>query len=623
MGRSKSLQQKIPGLWRVLQYFSPYIRKQRSLLTISFIALIVDVGLRVLEPWPLKFVFDYVLIQDGKPVPFAFMAAIEPVWLLTFSVLAVIVIMGLRALSAYWSTVGLAIVGSRVMLEVRNHLYRHLQQLSLSYHTKARSGDLIVRVSSDASRLQEILITAALPLLVSMMTLLGMVGVMFWMDRDLTLLALLTLPFFGLAANRLSRQIRESSLQQRQQEGAVAATAAESIAAIKLVKALSLQDAFAQLFSQQNQQSLKESVKTQRLAAHLERTVDAVIALGTAIVLWYGSWLALRDALTPGDVLVFLTYLKNAFKPVQNFAKYTGRLAKAAASGERILDVLQETPDVHDLPGAMPAPALQGAVQFEQVSFAYEPGQSLLRTIDLTIQPGQQVAIVGTSGSGKSTLVSLLLRLYDPIAGQILIDGRDIREYTVDSLRSQISVVLQDSLLFAASVHENIAYGMPHFTEADVIAAAQLANAHDFIMNLPQGYDTILGERGATLSGGQRQRVAIARAAIRQTPILILDEPTTGLDQGNESAVIEALQRLSQNRTTFLITHDLYLATRADLVLYLEQGQVLEQGTHAELMQRDGQYAALYQMQTAMREENNPSDNSQPTSDRHKLEARY
>ncbi|ODH00045.1 protein tyrosine phosphatase [Nostoc sp. KVJ20] len=593
--------QNVPGLWGILVYFWPDIRPQYGLILISAIALIADVGLRVLEPWPLKFVFDYVLLRSDKINNIPVIASLEPITLLTFSAVAVLLITGLRALAAYWSTVGLATVGSRVMAKVRNHLYCHLQDLSLAYHTKARSGDLIIRVSSDASRLQEIMITAALPLVVSILTLFGMIGVMFWMNPSLTLLSLFTLPLFWLVTNRLSQRIKDSSLKQRHQEGAVAATAAESIAAIKLVKALSLQDAFARVFAQQNQRSLKESVKTQRLAAHLERTVDAVIALGTAIVLWYGSWLALRDALTPGDVLVFLTYLKNAFKPVQNFAKYTGRLAKAAASSERILDVLNQQPDVYDLPDAIPAPIFRGAVRFDRVHFAYESGQVLLQEINLNIQPGQQVAIVGTSGGGKSTLVSLLLRLYDPTAGRVMIDGRDIREYTLASLRPQISVVLQDSLLFAASIRENIAYGIAGVSDAEIEDATRLANAHDFIQALPQGYDTLVGERGATLSGGQRQRIAIARAAIRQAPILILDEPTTGLDKGNEKAVIDALQQLSENRTTFLITHDLYLATRADMILYLENGQVVEQGTHLELMQQNGRYAALYQVQASLR----------------------
>ncbi|WP_414751932.1 ABC transporter ATP-binding protein [Anabaena sp. CCY 9910] len=591
----------VPGLWEVLVYFWPDIRPQYGLLLVSAIALIADVGLRVLEPWPLKFVFDYVLLRGDRVNTLPLIANLEPITLLTFSAVAVLIITGLRAFAAYGSTVGLAIVGSRVMAKVRNRLYCHLQDLSLAYHTKARSGDLIIRVSSDASRLQEIMITAALPLIVSILSLFGMIGVMFWMNRSLTLLSLITLPFFWLVTNRLSQRIKDSSLKQRQQEGAVAATAAESIAAIKLVKALSLQDAFARVFAQQNQSSLKESVKTQRLAAHLERTVDAVIAMGTAIVLWYGSWLALRDALTPGDVLVFITYLKNAFKPVQNFAKYTGRLAKAAASGERILDVLNQKPDIHDLPDAVPASIFRGAVCFDRVHFAYDSGRVLLEDINLNIQSGQQVAIVGTSGGGKSTLVSLLLRLYEPTSGRVMIDGRDIREYTLASFRSQISVVLQDSLLFAASVKENIAYGIAGVSDAEIEEAARLAHAHDFIQALPQGYDTLVGERGATLSGGQRQRIAIARAAIRQAPILILDEPTTGLDKESEKAVIDALQRLSRNRTTFLITHDLDFATRADIIIYLEHGRIVEQGSHVELLHKNGRYAALYEVQASLR----------------------
>lgn len=591
----------------MLVAFWPQIRQQGALLIISGVALLADVGLRVLEPWPLKIIFDEVLIpaQNGGAKTTG-LAALDPVLLLTAAAISVVGITGLRAIASYWNTVSLAIVGSRVMTQVRNQLYQHLQRLSLGYHSKARSGDLVVRVSSDASRLQEILLTAALPLVVSLLTLAGMVVVMAWLDLSLTLLALTTFPFFWWAASRLSRRIRVVSLQQRQQEGVVAATAAEALTAIKLVQALSLETAFANSFAQQNQRSLEESVETQRLTAHLERTVDVVIAVGTAVVLWYGARLVIRDALSPGDVLVFLTYLKNAFKPVQNFAKYTGRLAKAAACGDRILTVLEQIPEVRDRPQARSAPTFQGIIHLKNLHFGYEPGHEVLNGISLTVQPGQQVAIVGPSGSGKSTLMSLLLRLYDPTNGQVCIDGCDIRDYTLESLRSQISAVLQDSLLFAATLRENIAYGIPGVSNADIEAAARLANAHDFISNLPRGYDTVVGERGTTLSGGQRQRVAIARAAIRRTPILILDEPTTGLDHLNEQAVIETLRRLSRNRTTFLITHNLHLATPSDRIFYLEHGKILEQGTHTDLLRRQGAYAALFRMQSVV------YSNSQP-----------
>ncbi len=590
-------QKSIPSFWRILHRFSPYLQKQSLLLITAGLALFAEVVLRLLEPWPLKFVFDYILI-DAPDKNISILNRFDPVTLLTLSAFGLIAITALRAIASYWSTVSLALASSRILAEIREQLYRHLQCLSLSYHTKARSGDLLVRISTDTTRLQEIVLTAVMPLLVSIMTLLGMIGIMIWIDRDLTLLALITLPFFWFAATRLSERIQQASRQQRWREGAVAATLAESIGAIKLVQALSLQDAFANVFSQANHRSLKESVKTQRLSASLERTVDVVIAIGTALVLWYGAKLTLRDALTPGDVLVFLTYLKQAFKPIQNFAKYTGRLSKAVASGERVLDILDETPEISDSPFAIVAPPFQGYVRFDCVSFAYQTSNPLLKAIELDIKPGQKVALVGTSGSGKSTLLSLLLRLYDPSEGRVMIDGRDIRDYTLKSLRTQISVVMQDSILFAATVWENIAYGVPDATHAQIEAAVRLANAHEFVEALPQGYDTILGERGSTLSGGQRQRLAIARAAIRKAPILILDEPTTGLDKHNEQAVITALESVAQNRTTFLITHDLTLAAHADLILYLENGQILEQGTHSQLIQLNKKYTSLYQMQS-------------------------
>src|SRR5262249_8399170 len=301
---------------------------------------------------------------------------------------------------------------------------------------------------------------------------------------------------------------------------------------------LSLEGIFDQTFSEQNKKSLSEDLKTSRLSAALRRVVEALVALATALVLWYGAWLVLRNELTPGDLLVFLVYLKTGFKSVQNFARYTGRLAKAAVASERVLDILERAPDVCDLPGAVPAPPLRGCVRFQDVSFAYHPGRYVLKHIDFEVSAGQHVALVGPSGIGKSTLVSLILRLYDPVQGRVLIDGHDIRDYTLASLRGQISVVLQDTLLFAASVTDNIAYGTPGATRGEIEAAARLANAHDFIENLPCGYETILSERGVSLSQGQRQRLAIARAAIRKAPILILDEPTTGLDEENEQAVI-------------------------------------------------------------------------------------
>jgi len=610
MGRPLTLRDSLPGLGRLTRRFWPYLGRERPVIVASLLALYVEIGLRLLEPWPLKVVLDRV-VATARGRAFhrlPILDAVDPGTVLALSALAVIVFAGLRALAAYYNTVGFALVGNRVLTTVRSELYSHLQRLSLSFHTGARSGDLIVRVTSDVGLLQDVAVTALLPLFANALTLVGMAAVMIWLNAPLTLLALATGPLFWVFTTRRSRRIRETARRQRQQEGAMAATAAESIGAVKVIHALSLEGTFARAFTGQSRKNLATGVYATRLSAGLERTVDLLIAVGTALVLWFGARLVQRGTMTPGDLIVFLAYLKNAYRPVKDFVKYTGRLAKASAAGERVLDLLDRTPDVRDLPGAVPAPALRGAVRFEGISFAYEPGRPALEQVDCEVQPGQHVALVGPSGSGKSTFVSLILRLYDPTAGRVLIDGRDIRDYTLASLRAQTSVVLQDSILFAATIRDNIAYGAPVAPPEAIEAAARIANAHAFIEALPHGYDTVVGERGVTLSSGQRQRIAIARAAIRRAPVLIFDEPTTGLDGESERAVIEALDRLAQGWTTFLITHDLRLAARADLILYLEDGRVRERGTHGELLQADGRYAALYRVQTVSADRGTPAN---------------
>jgi ATP-binding cassette subfamily B protein len=598
MGR-RTLQDSLPGLRRILAHFWPAIRKHRLVVAGSLAALFAEVALRVLEPWPLKFVFDNVLRVKSRrhKTVFPLIENLDPSTLLVLAALAIVVLSGLRALAAYVTRIGFAEVGNRVLNAARNEVYRHLQSLSLSFHTKAKRGDLVLRVISDINMLKDVTVTAALPLLANVLVLLGMLGMMFLVNWQLALLALATLPVFWFWTTLFSRRIQQAARKQRKRESAMATTAAETLEGIKVVQALGLEEQLAQTFVRRNKASQKQDLKGARLSAGLGRTVGFLIAIATAVVLWYGSRLVLDRELTPGDLLVFLAYLKNAFRPVQDFAKYTGRLAKATAAGERVLNLLDQDPEVADHPGAVAAPAFQGAVGFDGVSFAYEPGHSVLARLDFAVRPGQRVAVVGPSGIGKSTLVNLLYRFYDPVQGRVLIDGHDLREYTLASVRAQISVVLQEAFLFAASVRDNIAFGAPGTSSEAIEAAARLANAHEFILALPQGYDTVLGERGVTLSGGQRQRIAIARAAIRPAPILILDEPGTGLDEENERAVLEALERLAHNRTTFFITHDLQLAARADRILFLEQGQVLEHGTHAELIQASGRYAALYNLQ--------------------------
>jgi ATP-binding cassette subfamily B protein len=418
-----------------------------------------------------------------------------------------------------------------------------------------------------------------------------------WLNLQLSLIAVVIFPLFLITTATMSKRIHQVAKKQRKREGVMATTAAEAIGAIKVVQALSLQSMLEKTFAKQNQKSLNESAQTQKLRAGQERTVEVLVAVATAFVLWRGVQLVMQGSITPGDLLVFITYLKVAFKPMRQLAKYIGQIAKAIASGERIVDLLEIVPEVRDSKWAYAAHSFEGMVEFRGVSFAYENQANTLNNISLTVLPGTTVALVGASGGGKSTLASLLLRLYDPIEGQVLIDGHDIREYTLDSLRKQISIVLQDSILFATTIKDNIAYGCVDATEEQIIAAARLANAHDFIMKLPQGYDTVVGERGATLSGGQRQRIAIARAAVRNSAIVILDEPTTGLDSKNESEVDRALARLIRGKTAFWISHNLRATQTADLIVYIEGGKVLEQGTHHQLMNLGGHYAALYSLQ--------------------------
>lgn len=612
--KTRSLRQSLPVLGRVLGRFWPALRKQRGLVASSIFVIVAEVVLRLLEPWPVSYVLDHVIAlrpAEGKP-PFVDLSQLDPLQVIALAAAALVVVTALRSIARYVSSVGFAITGTRVTNQVRDELFRHLQNLSLSYHSKSKSGDLVVRVISDVGMMRDILVTALIPLLGSLLILAGMFAVMLWMHWQLALIALSTAPLFAFSTLSLGKRIQQVAKRQRHREGRMASTAAESIGAIQTVQALSLSDAFSDSFTAQNEKSLKEGVQGQRLSARLERSVDVLTSISQALVLWFGARAVLRSELTPGELLVFLNYLKNAFRPVRDFAKYAARIAKASAAGERVLDVLDIEPDIRDAPDAVPAPALTGAMRFENLWFGYEADHPILRGLDLSIAPGERVAIVGPSGSGKSTLLSLCLRLCDPSQGRVLFDGEDLRRFTLASLRAQTNVVLQDTLLFATSVRENIAYGNPDAPPEAVELAAQLAHADGFIRELPEAYETLVGERGVTLSRGQRQRIAVARAAIRGAPILLLDEPVTALDEESGAAVMQALNTLSQGHTTLLVTHDLEHASRCDRIVFLEQGRIAESGSHAELLRAGGRYAALYRMQTEASAATTPASEDAP-----------
>ncbi len=583
----------VAGWLTLIRAFHAEIARERRLIWISAAAVLGGVVLRALEPWPLKFIYNALFLGHKHGMSLAVLQRFSPEVQVAIYIASMVVITGLAATFEYVSTVTMGVAASRILADIRGHLFRHLANLSVSFHGRNRTGDLITHVTYDVDRMREVTVSSLLPFLVNVLSLTAMLGVMLWMNWKLGCLVAIVFPVFFLAVDRLMMRIREVAREQRRREGSVASATAEAISSIRTVQALSLQPRFMNIFSVANRRSLQAGNKAQQLSAGLERVIDLLATCTTAVVLWFGVRNVLKGELTPGDLIVFTSYLRTGFKPIRQLAKYLGQIARALASGDRILSLLGTPLEIKDEADAEVATPFKGHIVFENVSFEYEPERVALRNVSFEVKPGQKAVLVGPSGSGKSTIASLLLRLHDPCEGRILIDGRDIRSYTLESLRSHISIVMQDSPLFALSVRDNIALGKTSGTYEEVTAAARIANAHDFVTRMPRGYDTVLGERGATLSGGQRQRIAIARAAIRRAPIVILDEPTTGLDRKNEQEVSAALDRLSEDSTTLLITHDLQSAEHADLVLFLSEGRIVEYGTHESLMRLDREYAAV------------------------------
>ena len=555
----------------------------------------------LLEPWPVKIVVDFAI--QSKKMPGWMIALVSRIGedklaILTFAVAAVALVAVMGALFSYLQNYLTTSVGQRIMHDLRRTVYHHIQRLSLAEHDEKQTGDLISRVTTDIDSIQDFVTTALLGIVTNVLTLLGIVSIMLFASWRFTLVSLAVAPVLFGIVYFFTRRIKTAAREVRKKESALISTVQEVFSSIRVVKAFAREDYEEQRFARQSLDNVEAALEARGMKMMLSPVVDVVVASGTCLMLAYGARMVMANELTVGDLMVFLAYLRMMYKPMRELSKMTDTASKAGVGFERVREILETESAVRDTPRARAARDFKGKIEFDQVSFGYTPNQVVLKDLTFQIEPGQVAAFVGKTGGGKTTIINLIARFYDPISGTVRIDGADIRTFTLKSLRDQISFVLQDTLLFHAPVWQNIAYGRPQASRADIVRAAELARADEFITKMPDGYDTMVGERGVTLSGGQRQRIAIARAVIRNAPILILDEPTIGLDAESEGAVMEALQGLMKRRTSIIIAHHLGTILKADTIFVMKNHALVEQGTHDELLAGGGVYADLYQIQT-------------------------
>ncbi len=565
------------SLRRLFRLVRPQLRPHRLKLLMAAGAMIIATAVEIAAPWPMKVIFDGLLIPQPNPDPItAFMlrATGGGDMLVAAAAIAILAFAIIGGVFAYAQSYLMASAGQRVVAAIRLNLYRHIQSLSHSFHDQSSLGDLIARLTADVRMMRDLLINAIVYFFARVLVIVATVGVMALMDWRLTLGALVIFPLLYFVSGYFGKQIRGAARMQRKKEGKIANAMSESISAISVVKGFAREAHEEARFARQNDSSMQAGLVATRLEGHMNRIVQVILALGTCIVIWYGISRVRAGAISPGDLIVFAAYLQTFYKPIRKMANMTGSVAKAAASGERLLEIFELKPDVVEAPDAVDAPRLTGNIVFRDVTFSYASGRNVLNDASIVIPAGQTTALVGTSGCGKSTVAKLVLRFYDPTKGSLDIGGIDIRRYTLNSLREQVAVVLQETVLFATTIRDNIAYGRLDATEEEVVAAAEAAGADTFIRAMPDGYDTVVGERGGTLSGGQRQRIAIARAILRDASILILDEPLTGLDDRSAASVAAALRRAAEGRTTILISHDPYSLAIADRVVRVANGDL-------------------------------------------------
>jgi ABC-type multidrug transport system fused ATPase/permease subunit len=589
---------KSPGMMILIREL---LRPYRGSLAIILTAMIVQSAMTLAAPWPLKIILDNVIL--GRKLSPWMNAWLRPevahghrVHLAMLAAVAVVIIAVFNALASYLANYFTESVGQWVANDLRMRTYHHLQYLSLRYYDTHQSGVLLSTITADVLTIQNFASSATLGIVIDMITILGMLVIMFFMNWDFTLIAVAVTPLMLLLASRFKKAVKKSTHEVRKQQSNIVAVVQQDLESIRVVKAFGRQELEQEELQVVSHATVAAALKARQVKALLSPLVSIIVACCVGFVLWRGSLLILAGWMTAGELTVFLSYLGSFFKPVKDLASMNNSIAQTAVAVERIRQILDADSILPEKPDAREQ-SIRGEIVFDHVAFAYDESYPVLRDVSFTVNPGQMVGVVGPTGGGKSTIMSLIPRFYDPSAGKVLVDGVDVRDYRLQSLRNQIGYVLQETVLFRGTVRDNIAYGRAGATEEEIIAAAKLANADEFISRMPNGYQSFVGDRGDTLSGGQRQRIGIARAIIRNNPVLILDEPTAALDTESERLVIEALERLMKGRTVLTIAHRLSTIRDADKIIVLKGGVVAEQGTHDQLLALGGTYAELYSVQ--------------------------
>lgn len=577
----------IASLRRIIGHFGSHLRPYRVKLVLSMLALLGVSAMTILRPWPLKLIIDYLLNPDRQIANMSFLSPIsswDPVSVALFAAVAVLTIAAISGFLGYSQELLSKTVGHGVIGSIRLQLFSHIQRLPQSYHDYRETGELITSLTGDISLLQDLLVETFVKLAGQLIIILGMLVIMFFIDWQLALLILAVMPLFIFASFGFSRRIKSAASRQRENFGKMVTSMEETLAGISQVKIFTHEKQRDKLISKSVNRDFKAGLKTTRLAANYARIVELIAALGTGLVLFVGARKALNGAISPGDLIIFLSYLRGVYRPIRSISKLSGRIAKAIVRGEKVMEILEIEPEVKDREDAVSARNVVGHIRFDKVDFSYTNKDFVLRELCCTIPPNKTTVLIGPTGAGKSTIAKLLLRLYEPSGGTIYIDGKNISDYRIPSLRKRIGSLTQDVFLFRTSLKENIAFGKRRATLQEIENAARLVGADEFIRKFQDGYDTEIGEGGLTLSGGQRQRISFARAALRNSPIMIFDEPATGLDIHAEKEAKEALRALQPERTLLIITHRLNFLELADWAIFIRDGKLVEEGNPLELL---------------------------------------